>query len=121
MSNHERKTWQDPDTPINVPKVAKKEVIRWAVPALITLVLMAFLALVKMEAAEMLKAYKTIDAAKQDHDIITSRVNDYATQVGKMQETLYLMDKKLDHLQDEFDYNVRDPRVLTPKMKDATP
>jgi hypothetical protein len=105
---------RDPDTPINVPKAMKKSVINWAIPFTLGLIGLGFLALGKAQVNGMLSDYQTKSQATADRNDINKRVDEYTKQMDDMRATLYLMDKKLDHLEFIINYNQEHGKVINP-------
>lgn len=109
----------DPDSDVNVPKTIKKTALNWLVTGLLAVLCLGVLALGRAQVSEMLVNYETKAQAEQRIMELNAKIDTYAKQVQDMRETLYLMDKKLDHLQFILDYNQEHGKpLLTPKQND---
>lgn len=102
--------------PLNVPKVIKKSAITWVVPAALGLICLGLVALSKAEVAEMLKDYQTKDQATVDRKDCQDRLDVYIKQISILQDTVNMMDKKIDHLTFTVEWmQAHQPRTGTPK------
>lgn len=102
----QHKEWKDPDSDVNIPKTIKKTAVSWLVAGLLMVLCLGVLALGDARVDDKLKNYAT-----------TEQLNSYAKQVKDMQETLGVMDRKLDHLEYVLEYNQEHNKVLSPKQQ----
>lgn len=109
------------DQDINIDRTVKKAAIGWFVPAALCLICVAFVALGKVELGNVLADYQTKDQAAKDKKESNDKIEQYSKQVSDMRDTLYLMDRKLDHLQYALDFAQEHNRLNSPKSKDAGP
>ncbi len=112
---------------MDVGRTVKKATINWAVPLVLGILGLGFLALGREQVKAMLVDYQTKTQASQQVDFLSSRINEYEqqvtslrTEVSALRDTLYLMDKKLDHLQFALDYNSNN-KAMSPKAKEQNP
>ncbi len=117
MKNPNPEAYKDPETPINVSKTVKKSAIGWAVPAILILICLGFVALAKSEARDMMKDYMPKDEADRIHAGYERRLNECYAQIESLKDKLDSMDKKLDRVQYILEFNQGRP-LLSPKQKD---
>lgn len=111
---------------INVPRVMKKEAIRWVVPAGLALICLCLVIAARVQVQDMLVNYQTKEQAEKDKkesDIkiegIQNQIAAYSKLIADQQATLIVMDKKLDHLQYVMEFAQEHNRLSGPKAKDG--
>ncbi len=114
MPSHNREfsdKYQDPDTPINIPKAAKKSFIMWLVPALCMAVIMGLVTIARAWADDRY-AQKTYAAAE-----FSTQAEALAKEQGK-RETLEASVQDINRKLDLLIYiSQHEGRITTQDMK----
>lgn len=107
---------------MDLEKTVKKSAMNWVVTTGLILISLGTLALGRAQVQSMLDGYQTKEQAKElevEHNTKEDRLQN---EVQTLQETLNIMDKKLDHLQYAIEYSQdQQGRLRTPKQKDQQP
>lgn len=104
---------------LDLERTVKKSATNWIVTTGLIVIGLGTLALGRAQVQSMLEGYQTKEQARQLEVEHNSKEDRLQNEVQTLQDTLNIMDKKLDHLQYAIEYSQdQQGRLRTPKQKD---
>lgn len=104
---------------LDLERTVKKSATNWIVTTGLIVIGLGTLALGRAQVQSMLEGYQTKEQARQLEVEHNSKEDRLRNEVQTLQDTLNIMDKKLDHLQYAIEYSQdQQGRLRTPKQKD---